>query len=202
MAVKTVRDDDRLRYVTCPDTGRRFAVPAGGATDDPPDDDGGDDGDDDDGELVDVPRAKAKIRKANQEAKALRERVKELEQAESRLQELEDAEKSQLDKATERITAAEKRAEEAETRALRLQIAHEKGLTPAQAKRLSGSSQEELEADADELLELFAPSKSREGSAGSGPKPRIDDDTPSDAGADQDPQEVAKQVIARQRGVG
>ena len=194
-----VEQQDGLRFVTCPDTGRRFAVPAGGAPDGQAEEPEGD-GDDD--EPVDVPRAKAKIRKANQEAKALRERVKELEAVERKLQELEDAEKSQLDKANERISAAERRAEDAETRALRLQVAHEKGLTPAQAKRLSGSTQEELEADADELAELFAPSSGREESTSRGPKPRIDDDTPSDAGADEDPAELAKKVVARQRGVG
>ena len=195
MATSTVRkQQDDFRYVTCPDTGRRFAIPAGSSGDeDPqPDDDGDDDQEDD--ELVDVPRAKAKIRKANQEAKALRERVKELEQAEKRLQELEDAEKSQLDKANERITAAEKRAEEAETRAMRLQVAHDKGLTPAQAKRLSGSTLEELEHDADELVELFAPSKDREEPTGGGPKPRIDDDTPSDSQG-KSPKELADSIL-------
>ncbi len=41
----------------------------------------------------------------------------------------------------------------AEQRADRAEVAHEKGLTPKQAKRLSGETKEELEADADELLE-------------------------------------------------
>jgi hypothetical protein len=46
---------------------------------------------------------------------------------------------------------------------LRAEIAAEKKLTPAQAKRLNGSSREELEADADELLEAFPVSKSDKG---------------------------------------
>lgn len=46
---------------------------------------------------------------------------------------------------------------------LRAEVAAEKGLTAAQAKRLSGSSKEELEADADELLEAFPVSKSDKG---------------------------------------
>ena len=43
---------------------------------------------------------------------------------------------------------------------LRAEVAAEKKLTAAQAKRLNGSSREELEADADELLEAFPASSS------------------------------------------
>jgi len=61
----------------------------------------------------------------------------------------------------EKRAAAEQRAAEAELRATRLEVAHEKGLTPAQAKRLVGTTREELEADADEILRDFpvAPAK-------------------------------------------
>lgn len=55
----------------------------------------------------------------------------------------------------EKYAAAVKRAEEAELRAMRLEIAAEKGLTPAQAKRLVGTTIEELAADAEEILEAF-----------------------------------------------
>jgi hypothetical protein len=44
---------------------------------------------------------------------------------------------------------------DAELRATRLEVAHNKGLTPAQAKRLVGSTRDELEADADEILKDF-----------------------------------------------
>ncbi|HET7664598.1 MAG TPA: hypothetical protein VFK56_00635, partial [Mycobacterium sp.] len=69
-----------------------------------------------------------------------------------------DADKSELDRLREASSAAEKRAAEAESKAMRFEVAHEKGLTPAQAKRLIGSTREELEADADELLAAFKPS--------------------------------------------
>lgn len=62
-----------------------------------------------------------------------------------------DADKSEAEKRA----AAEQRAADAEMRATRLEVAHEKGLTPAQAKRLVGSTKEELEADADEILRDF-----------------------------------------------
>jgi hypothetical protein len=108
-------------------------------------------------EPFDQDRAMAKIRKANSEAAKLRERVKQLEPLAQKAQELEDASKTETEKLTERLTASERRAQDAELRALRLEVAAEKGLTPAQARRLVGASKEELEADADDLLATFAP---------------------------------------------
>lgn len=88
------------------------------------------------------------------EKRAAEKRAAELE---ARLKEFEDRDKTESTRAIERAEAAEKAAAAAEARALRLEIAAEKGLTPAQAKRLVGENREELEADADELLETFKP---------------------------------------------
>lgn len=66
-----------------------------------------------------------------------------------------DASKSELEKLAERVKAAEEKQAEADARALRAEVAQAKGLTAAQAKRLQGASREELEADADELVEAF-----------------------------------------------
>lgn len=52
----------------------------------------------------------------------------------------------------DRVAEIERGAKDAEARALRAEVANAKGLTPTQAKRLIGSTREELEADADELL--------------------------------------------------
>lgn len=52
----------------------------------------------------------------------------------------------------ERVAQIERAANESEARALRAEVANAKSLTPNQAKRLVGSTREELEADADELL--------------------------------------------------
>jgi Spy/CpxP family protein refolding chaperone len=79
------------------------------------------------------------------------------QQLEARIREFEDRDKSDSEKLTDRLTAAEQRAMQAEQEAARLQVAYAKGLTPAQAKRLVGSTVEELEADADEILAAFAP---------------------------------------------
>lgn len=93
-----------------------------------------------------------------QKAREQEKRAKDNASAAQRLQEIEDAQKSAEERASEALTNAEKRALEAESRALRLEVASEKGLTPAQAKRLVGSTREELESDADDLLENFKPS--------------------------------------------
>lgn len=177
---------------------------AGGAADDPLDDDEDDDEDEDDdrerGDDLD-PRARAKIRKANNEAKNLRTRVKELDKAAERLKEIEDAEKSEIDKANEKLSAAERRAEDAELRALRIEIAAEKGLTPALAKRLTGSSREELEEDAEELVELLAPKNEDDEDDDGGPKPprrprerQLPDGRPSTK-SEQTSKEIADEVL-------
>ena len=81
----------------------------------------------------------------------------------AKLKEFEDRDKSEADKAVERAAAAEKRVAELEAQATRLEVAFENGLTPAQAKRLVGSTREELEADAKELLATFKPAADESG---------------------------------------
>lgn len=93
---------------------------------------------------------KALSRKHEAQAKANAEAAK-------KLSEMDDATKSEVERAIARAEAAEKKASEAESKALRLEVAAAKGLSPSQARRLVGSTAEELEADADELLESFKP---------------------------------------------
>lgn len=107
------------------------------------------------GELGDA--GKKALEAERRDKRAAERRAAELE---ARLKEFEDRDKSESARAIERAEAAEKAAAAAEARALRLEVASEKGLTPAQAKRLVGESREELEADADELLETFKPAAS------------------------------------------
>ena len=129
------------------------------------------------------PEVKSALKKANEEAKNLRLKLKEYE----------DRDKTETERLTERLTAAERERDEVRTEALRLRIAHEKGLTPRQAARLRGSSEEELTADADALLEEFGTNGPRRptGDVGQGPR-----DT---ATAPTDPKSLADAVIA-QRG--
>lgn len=73
-----------------------------------------------------------------------------------------DGEKSDVDKLKERLDKAETDLQKTQLDALRLRVASRKGLTEAQAKRLQGTTEEELEEDADDLLESF-PAKSKDG---------------------------------------
>lgn len=72
--------------------------------------------------------------------------------AAKKLAELEEANQSEIEKAQARAAAAEKELNDSRLEALRAQVALDKKLTPSQAKRLVGSTREDLEADADELL--------------------------------------------------
>lgn len=100
------------------------------------------------------PEVKRALNKANKEAEALRLKLKEFE----------DRDKTELERLTERAEAAERAAAATEVKALRLEVAAEQGLTPAQAKRLVGESREELEADAKELLATFKPAATEDDS--------------------------------------
>lgn len=87
----------------------------------------------------------------DKERAARKEAERELAKLRKAEQDRADADKSE----SEKRAAAERRAEEAEQRALRLEVAADKGLTAGQAKRLVGSTREELETDADEILRDF-----------------------------------------------
>lgn len=93
------------------------------------------------------------------EARKWEQRAKENTAAAKRLQEIEDQNKTEAERNAERLSAAEKRAQEAEAKVLKRDVADAKGLTPAQAKYLTGTTQEELEASADQILEDFPAAK-------------------------------------------
>jgi len=84
-----------------------------------------------------------------------------------------DADKNRgaLEKLLDRFGKLEEKLGEADARELRREVAEAKGLTPAQAKRLSGKTRDELMADADDLVASFKPqdaAKSDDGKDGSG----------------------------------
>lgn len=102
-------------------------------------------------------------RKARRDAEArLKARIKELEPLASKAKELEDSTKSEAQRLADERDAHRSRAERAEQDLLRLRVALRKGLTETQAKRLVGASEEDLEADADELLASFRPASGDE----------------------------------------
>jgi hypothetical protein len=95
------------------------------------------------------------VAKLRQESARYRTEAKANADAARKLAEIEAQQQKAEQTAAEREAAAEQRAAQAEARAMKLDVAFEKGLTPAQAKRLVGATREELEADADEILRDF-----------------------------------------------
>lgn len=88
------------------------------------------------------------------EAKALLAKAKELETSSKT--------------ADDRVAALERKIADAEAKSMRLEIAAAKGLSPTMARRLMGSTREELEADADALKAEFKPAENGNGSGGNG----------------------------------
>ena len=86
------------------------------------------------------------------EARKWESRSKENAAAAQKLADIEESQKSDLQKSEDRASRAEKLAAESASDAIRARVALEKGLTPAQEKRLIGSTRDELLADADVLL--------------------------------------------------
>lgn len=97
------------------------------------------------------------VLKKLEHARTWEKRAKDNATAAERLAEIEEANKSELEKATGRAETAEARAATVETELARMRVAIAKGLPADLVDRLRGDTPEELEADADKLLELVTP---------------------------------------------
>jgi predicted nucleic acid-binding Zn-ribbon protein len=108
-------------------------------------------------------KAKAQDRAEDAEAKVAEAdtKVKEADTArkvaEKKLAEADST--GEITSLTEKLTKETDRANTAELALLRRDVAAEKGLTNEQADRLTGSTKEELEKDADKVIELFGLNK-------------------------------------------
>lgn len=110
---------------------------------------------------ADLPtEVKQALKKANKEAETLRLKLKEYE----------DRDKTDLQKLQEERDALKSERDSLALETMRREVAEEKGLTIAQARRLVGSTREELEADADDVLTAFpvTPAKPTFGDVGQG----------------------------------
>lgn len=108
-----------------------------------------------------------------EERKARRDAEKQLKAVNDRLRELEDKDKSDSEKLTGRVAELEKELTAEKGRAMRLEVALDKGLTKTQARRLVGDTEDDLVADADDLLASFkpaAPEEQKPAPPGSTPK--------------------------------
>jgi hypothetical protein len=93
------------------------------------------------------------VKQLRREAASSRTRLSELEE---RLQEYEDRDKTEQQRLTDTLTAAERKAAVAEERLLRYEVAAERGLGMAAAAFLAGTTREEIELRAEELERLLA----------------------------------------------
>lgn len=102
----------------------------------------------------DAEKAWALIQNLRGDVAQQKARVAELSPYETKVKELEDAAKTELQRAQEAAAAAQRQAEDARLALLKHQVANRDGkvLPPELANRLVGSTQAELEADADKLL--------------------------------------------------
>ena len=126
--------------------------------------------------------------------KAYQATKNELAAAKGKVREFEDLSKTEQERLTDKATELEKNLTTAQANAARFEIALEKGLTKSQAKRLVGSTREELEADADELLADLGmdddrPSPSRR------PQERLKPGASPDAEPQKSPAELAEAVV-------
>jgi hypothetical protein len=165
-----------LRAVGFTRSGRAMWPILGAAPDDPPSGDGGEgdtgggDGDkaDDQGDgLGDagkqaIERMKVERNTARKELRDVKTQLEKL----APLQKLADAlggapagddGKPDVDALAQRLSQHENELQYERLARFRAEVAHEKGLTATQAKRLAGATREELAADADELLKDFTP---------------------------------------------
>jgi hypothetical protein len=91
---------------------------------------------------------KAMSRKHEAEAKANRG-------AADKLKEFEDKDKSEVQRLTDKAAAADQRATDAEAKALRYEVAADKGIQPKHLKYLTGTTKEEIEESATGIIEDF-----------------------------------------------
>lgn len=103
------------------------------------------------------------------EARKWEARAKENVEKAKSFDALQEQNKTEQERMQDRIAKAEQDSQTAFTEAARLRVALDKGLTPTQAKRLVGSTEEELAADADQLLADLQPGKPR-GDVAQGPR--------------------------------
>ncbi len=114
--------------------------------------------------------------------------------------------KRERDEAQDKLKKAEEGKGEKSPAELRLEVALEKGLSKTQAKRLVGTTEEELMADADELLASFGGAgEADEGDAAGGPRtrPRTQHRNPADPlgsggdGSAFDPDKEAEKYVGQ-----
>lgn len=143
------------------------------------------------------------------EARKWEKRAKQNYEAAKQLEEIEQSKKSDLEKLAEARDEARADAQKAKAEFARLRVALKKGLTESQAKRLVGETEEDLEADADELLTAFSNTNKEadededKASMPKKPRERLPSSEPSKTENDtESPSKLADLITKRARGHG
>lgn len=135
--------------------------------------DEGDDEDDDESDSDADEQLGERGKRALDRMKEERKRLKaEMREMAEKVKKYEDSQKSESQRLSDDAASYKEKWTAAEQKLIRLEVASEKGLSPKQAARLTGTTKEELEEDADELLEIFKPSAKEKANNGK-PKERL-----------------------------
>ena len=129
------------------------------------------------------------VEQLRSEAAGRRDRVKELE---AKVQEFEDANASAVEKAENKASRAEKRASEAEAKLLRYEVASEKEVPTKLVPLLSATTREELEAQADLIVE---------NAKASAPAPDFDGGARETAPEPKTPEQAHNELFLRELGI-
>ena len=163
---------NRLNYLRFIDT----PAEGGGSQDDPeqPKTEPGDDAED---KKQDEPLGEGGLKALKAEREANKAAKAKIAEYETKIKAFEDRDKTEAEKTAEKLSQLEKDSQTSAAKALRLEVALDKGLPKALATRLQGSTKEELESDADTLLSLVKtdsktiPKPDRSQGKGGAPKP-------------------------------
>jgi len=149
----------------------------------------------------DGPDLAAEVEKWKALARKHEARSKEGQAAVDELAKLKDRDKTELQKAIDRVAELEKDLAQERTDRMREAVGRRKSLSDAQVRRLQGTTEEELETDADELMAAFKPpdppdnddpSRHGNGSRQGTPTPRLRPGAVPDAQPDEtDPAKLA-----------
>lgn len=153
----------------------------------------------------------ARERKKYADYDDLKSQVEELKAAAAEKSKEADASKSETEKLTEQLQSLQSQVDEertarekAELQSLRAQVAQAKGLKPELANRLSGSTKEELEEDADSILEVIGGKEEDdapkdEGLGGGRPREKLTPGASSDDDDQVDYEGIADRIAQKNR---
>jgi hypothetical protein len=115
-----------------------------------------------DGDGMTTDAGKAALKKERDRVRALEAELKDLKPLADAAKKAEDEKLGEVEKLTKQLAEANAKADANAAKADRYEVALEKGLNLTRAKRLVGTTRDELVADADELLADLGPADGKD----------------------------------------